>query len=64
MSGSTKVEQLQDIELADLLGRDAIEPDPKLIDQCIREKVVMVTGAGGSIGSSCGARLSYASLMN
>ncbi|WP_339340130.1 nucleoside-diphosphate sugar epimerase/dehydratase [uncultured Oceanicoccus sp.] len=51
MSGSAKVEQLQDIELADLLGRDAIAPDPKLIDQCIREKVVMVTGAGGSIGS-------------
>ena len=51
MSGSAKVGQLQDIELADLLGRDAIAPDPKLIDQCIREKVVMVTGAGGSIGS-------------
>ena len=51
MSGSAKVGQLQDIELADLLGRDAIAPDPELIDQCIRAKVVMVTGAGGSIGS-------------
>lgn len=51
MSGSAKVGQLQDIELADLLGRDPVPPDPTLIDQCIRDKVVMVTGAGGSIGS-------------
>ena len=51
MSGAAKVGQLQDIELADLLGRDPIPPDPELIDQCIRDKVVMVTGAGGSIGS-------------
>ena len=51
MSGAAKVGQLQDIELADLLGRDTVPPDPELIDQCIRDKVVMVTGAGGSIGS-------------
>ncbi len=51
MSGSAKVGQLQDIELADLLGRDPIPPDPELIGQCITDKVVMVTGAGGSIGS-------------
>ena len=51
MSGSAKVGQLRDIELADLLGRDPIPPNPELIDQCIRNKVVMVTGAGGSIGS-------------
>ncbi len=51
MSGRAKVEQLQDIELADLLGRDPIAPDVCLMEECIRDKVVMVTGAGGSIGS-------------
>lgn len=51
MSGVAKVGQLQDIELADLLGRDPIPADPKLIEKCIFNKVVMVTGAGGSIGS-------------
>ncbi|MEH6557758.1 MAG: nucleoside-diphosphate sugar epimerase/dehydratase [Oceanicoccus sp.] len=51
MSGSAKVGQLQDIDLEDLLGRDPVPPDANLIDRCIRDKVVMVTGAGGSIGS-------------
>jgi len=51
MAGIANVGQLQDIELADLLGRDAIPADPALIDQCLLNKVVMVTGAGGSIGS-------------
>ena len=51
MSGNANVGQLRDIELADLLGRDAIPADPTLIDQCLLDKVVMVTGAGGSIGS-------------
>ena len=51
MLGSAKVGQLQDIDLEDLLGRDPVSPDVELIDRCIRDKVVMVTGAGGSIGS-------------
>ena len=37
--------------LQDLLGRDQVPPNPKLMDACIKGKVVMVTGAGGSIGS-------------
>jgi FlaA1/EpsC-like NDP-sugar epimerase len=51
MSGRAKFVELQDIELADLLGRDPIAPDVCLMEECIRDKVVMVTGAGGSIGS-------------
>ncbi len=42
---------LQDVTFEDLLGRDEIPADPKLMDQEIRGKTVMVTGAGGSIGS-------------
>jgi FlaA1/EpsC-like NDP-sugar epimerase len=49
--GKANVAQIQDIELEDLLGRDPVPPHPELIDRCITDKVVMVTGAGGSIGS-------------
>ncbi|MFB3077253.1 MAG: polysaccharide biosynthesis protein, partial [Lysobacterales bacterium] len=49
--GKASVAQIQDIELEDLLGRDPVPPYPELIDRCITDKVVMVTGAGGSIGS-------------
>lgn len=51
MAGTAKVGQLKDIELEDLLGRDAVPPHDDLIYQCIKNKVVMVTGAGGSIGA-------------
>ena len=51
VSGRASVNQIQDISLDDLLGRDAVPPHPELIDRCITDKVVMVTGAGGSIGS-------------
>jgi FlaA1/EpsC-like NDP-sugar epimerase len=51
VSGRASVNQIQDISLDDLLGREAVPPHPELIDRCITDKVVMVTGAGGSIGS-------------
>ncbi len=50
-SGKVKVQDLQEVDIADLLGRDCVEPDQALFEQCIHNKVVMVTGAGGSIGS-------------
>lgn len=50
-SGRVSVTDLQDVDIIDLLGRDAVPPHPELFDRCIREQVVMVTGAGGSIGS-------------
>lgn len=51
VSGKATVNQIQDIELEDLLGRDPVPPHPELVATCITDKVVMVTGAGGSIGS-------------
>lgn len=50
-SGRVKVEDVQEVDIADLLGRDAIPPREDLFQRCIRNQVVLVTGAGGSIGS-------------
>ena len=51
ISGNAIVNQIQDVDLDDLLGREPVPPHPELIGRCITDKVVMVTGAGGSIGS-------------
>ncbi len=45
------VNTLKKVSVTDLLGRDAVAPVPELMTKDIRGKVVMVTGAGGSIGS-------------
>ncbi|WP_376779371.1 polysaccharide biosynthesis protein [Pseudomonas lopnurensis] len=50
-SGKVQVEDIQEVDIADLLGRDAVPPQQALFERCIRGQVVMVTGAGGSIGS-------------
>jgi FlaA1/EpsC-like NDP-sugar epimerase len=51
VNGKAKVSELQDVAVDDLLGRDVVEPDSMLMRANITGKVVMVTGAGGSIGS-------------
>ena len=51
ISGKAKFNELRDVAIEDLLGRDPIPPDPSLMGADITGKVVMVTGAGGSIGS-------------
>ena len=50
-SGRVKVEDIQEVDIADLLGRDSVPPQKLLFERCLRGQVVMVTGAGGSIGS-------------
>lgn len=50
-SGRVSVSDLQEVDIADLLGRDSVPPRADLFERCIRGQVVMVTGAGGSIGS-------------
>ena len=49
--GKVKVNDLVEIELSDLLGRKSVKPNKELFEKNISNKVVMVTGAGGSIGS-------------
>ncbi|WP_416427554.1 nucleoside-diphosphate sugar epimerase/dehydratase [Pseudomonas sp. App30] len=50
-SGRVKVDDIQEVDIADLLGRDAVPAQDDLLTHCISDKAVMVTGAGGSIGS-------------
>ena len=50
-SGRVKVDDLQEVAIADLLGRDVVPPNRALLERCIQDRVVMVTGAGGSIGA-------------
>jgi FlaA1/EpsC-like NDP-sugar epimerase len=49
--GKVKVDDLLEVNLRDLLGREVIKPNEELLKINITDKVVMVTGAGGSIGS-------------
>lgn len=50
-SGRVKVDDIQEVDIADLLGRDTVPAQEDLLEHCIRGRSVMVTGAGGSIGS-------------
>lgn len=50
-SGRVKVDDIQEVDIADLLGRDAVPAQGELLEHCIRGQCVLVTGAGGSIGS-------------
>ena len=50
-SGRVKVDDIQEVDIADLLGRDAVPAQEDLLERCIHDQVVLVTGAGGSIGS-------------
>ncbi|MDB9944851.1 polysaccharide biosynthesis protein [Ascidiaceihabitans sp.] len=51
ISEKTKISKLQTVSAADMLFRDPVAPDPELIGEDITGHVVMVSGAGGSIGS-------------
>ena len=51
MSGNLHVQQLRNVEIEDLLGRDPVELDQTLIEKQLRGKRILVAGAGGSIGS-------------
>jgi UDP-N-acetylglucosamine 4,6-dehydratase len=51
VEGKIDVNALQPVRLEDLLGRDPVPPNQALMEKAVKDQVVMVTGAGGSIGS-------------
>ncbi len=51
LSGRAQLDHLRELDLEDLLEREPVVPDPALLERCVRDKSVLVTGAGGSIGS-------------
>lgn len=61
MSGDISFNDVQDIDILDLLGRDAVPPDLALFRHHVAERVVLVTGAAGSIGSELCRQLLTAS---
>jgi FlaA1/EpsC-like NDP-sugar epimerase len=50
-AGKYRVSQIRDVDINDLLGREAVQLDLDLIERFAKDKVILVTGAGGSIGS-------------
>jgi FlaA1/EpsC-like NDP-sugar epimerase len=50
-SGQSRLEEVRDIDVNDLLGRDPVPPNAALLGACVRGKSILVTGGGGSIGS-------------
>lgn len=51
VKGRVSLSDVHELDIEDLLGRDAVQPDDTLMDRDIRGATVLVTGAGGSIGS-------------
>jgi len=50
-SGKYQINQLREIDIDDLLGRSSVPADPQLLQEMIAGKAILVSGAGGSIGS-------------
>ncbi|MCX2788665.1 polysaccharide biosynthesis protein [Vibrio sp. Sgm 5] len=60
LTGKAKIDELKEVPIGDLLGRDAVQPQQVLMESNIKDQTVMVTGAGGSIGSElCRQILNY-----
>ena len=51
VDGEIRISDIQEVDIIDLLGRDPVPPVPELLAKNIQDKMVLVTGAGGSIGS-------------
>jgi FlaA1/EpsC-like NDP-sugar epimerase len=58
-TGKFKVSQIRDVDINDLLGREVVQLDLELIEEFIKNKVILVTGAGGSIGSEMCRQVCY-----
>jgi len=58
--GKVKVSDIRELDVADLLGRNPVAPNKELFEKNITDQVVMVTGAGGSIGSELTRQILFA----
>ena len=58
VQGKISVSELKEVDISDLLGRSEVAPDKELINKNIKDQVVLVTGAGGSIGSEISRQVS------
>lgn len=56
-SGNKQIDEVREVDVEDILGRDPVQPNEQLLGQCIYGKSVMVTGAGGSIGAELGRQI-------
>lgn len=59
LTGKVRVSQIRQVEIQDLLGRDPVKLEANKIQQLVQGQVVMVTGAGGSIGSELCRQIAY-----
>jgi FlaA1/EpsC-like NDP-sugar epimerase len=50
-NGKAHLSDIQELDINDLLHRDPVKPDDALLRKCIFQKTILITGAGGSIGS-------------
>lgn len=50
-NGKKRIDEVREVDVEDILGRDPVRPNEQLLGRCIAGKSVMVTGSGGSIGS-------------
>lgn len=51
ISGQAKINEIREISIKDILGRNEVTPDPTLLGRCVEGKKILVAGGGGSIGS-------------
>jgi FlaA1/EpsC-like NDP-sugar epimerase len=58
-SGKFNVSQIRDVDINDLLGRETVQLDVYLIEKFTQDKIILITGAGGSIGSEMCRQLCY-----